>query len=480
MLRHPHTALLLVLSLAPGLRLSAQSPAPSPLTLRKALQLALAHSPALHQAHNQERAAAAGVTISRAGFLPSLTASEELQRGNDPVYVFGGLLRQHRFGTQDFQIGPLNRPAPLTDFSSALEADLTLWTGGGRRHALDAAHISQLLAELRREQTRQQVLLSTVQAYAALQASRENVRVARHAWTAAQAVLSDSTSRFRAGLTVSSDLQRAQVFERRAHQRLLAAQDAVTQGATLLNLRLGLPWNAAVPDLQPLATPNRGLPSLESWLQAQSSGFAVRSAALQRRLANTQRNGARSRLWAPRISGFARLQRDQPELLNGGGSNWMAGLSLRWNLFRGGADAARLRQAASRLAAARDAQTAAREEQLADITGLWRQARLAQEQWLVDTANRRRALSAASTIAERFRAGLASLTQRLQAESVVVQAQAELVRATYDFQVARARLNLATAQLHLRQAEAAVSASGAPPSASAQTPSSRSSQGVHP
>ncbi len=453
MMRRPNvfsTVLLLGLSLSiptwgrqQGGNLTRTPAAPaSRLRLQQALRLALENSPRLQKAEARVTAAQAGIAEQKAGFYPKLEAEENGTRGDDPVYVFGSLLRQHRFGAEDFQTAHLNQPAPLTDWSMAIQTNVLFWNGGARHQALHGAELRRLQAQLGQEQSRQQVLFTTLEAYAGLQAARQNEQAAARGQAAATALLRDARARYGAGWIVKAELQRAEVFANQAEQRAQAARDAAREDAILLNVRLGRPWNTPIGRLQPLAAPPVREQPLADWLKtAQRQGFAARQSVLGSRLARTRMQAARDRLWAPRAGGFFRLEHDSMQFIGSGGSNWMAGVSLQWNLFRGGGDAARLHQAAAQLAMARAEQRRAGRQTLLEITRLWMEMRLAREQWRVSLINRRQARSAAGVMQERYRAGLASLTQSLQAQTASVRADAERVTALYQFQILRARLH---------------------------------------
>src|SRR5690349_3760826 len=80
------------------------------LTLRQAVDLALHSNPLIAASDAGEKEAEARIREAHAGYLPRLQFSENLQRGNSPVFVFGSLLTQHQFTDANFAIGSLNRP----------------------------------------------------------------------------------------------------------------------------------------------------------------------------------------------------------------------------------------------------------------------------------------------------------------------------------------------------------------------------------
>ena len=68
------------------------------------------------RAEHQEVKATA--ITARAQLLPQLNFTEDISRGNDPVYVFGSRLRQRQFTQSDFELNALNSPQPLGNFST--------------------------------------------------------------------------------------------------------------------------------------------------------------------------------------------------------------------------------------------------------------------------------------------------------------------------------------------------------------------------
>src|SRR5215471_19917198 len=93
-------------------------PAQEALTLRQAVDLALRSNPLVAAASAEEKEAEARIREARSGYLPRVQFSESLQRGNNPVFVFSSLLTQHQFSQENFALGALNRPEPLSNYQS--------------------------------------------------------------------------------------------------------------------------------------------------------------------------------------------------------------------------------------------------------------------------------------------------------------------------------------------------------------------------
>ena len=92
--------------------------AQEPLTLRQAVLAALGQSPEAAMAHAGNQEAKSAATMARIQLLPQLNFTEDISRGNDPVYAFGTRLRQRQFTQADFALNALNFPQPIGNFST--------------------------------------------------------------------------------------------------------------------------------------------------------------------------------------------------------------------------------------------------------------------------------------------------------------------------------------------------------------------------
>src|SRR5579863_4026832 len=80
------------------------------LSARDAVLKALANHPSLSAAAAATQIAAAKTAEMRGARLPRVNWTEEWQRSDNPVYVFGSLLDQRQFQAQNFDLGSLNHP----------------------------------------------------------------------------------------------------------------------------------------------------------------------------------------------------------------------------------------------------------------------------------------------------------------------------------------------------------------------------------
>lgn len=92
--------------------------AQEPLTLRQAIDVALGKGPQAAIAHADNLEAKSAASLARAQLLPQFRFTEDISRGDDPVFAFGTRLRQRQFSQADFALNALNSPQPIGNFST--------------------------------------------------------------------------------------------------------------------------------------------------------------------------------------------------------------------------------------------------------------------------------------------------------------------------------------------------------------------------
>ncbi len=110
-----------------------------PLTLQHAVTIALEKNPARKVALADTRIASADIREARSVLMPHLNFSETVNRGDDPVYVFGSKLRQQRFSTPDFAPNQLNTPLPFGNFSTRFAGSWKLFDSFASWHGIKRA-----------------------------------------------------------------------------------------------------------------------------------------------------------------------------------------------------------------------------------------------------------------------------------------------------------------------------------------------------
>jgi outer membrane protein TolC len=435
--------------LSASLLASAQSSATASqnLTLEEAVRVALQKNPTVQAAVAYAHAVHEGIAEARSARFPRLDFSEGFTRGNNPVYVFGGLLTERQFNSGDFALNFLNAPPPLDIFRTQFSAAMPLYDAGQIGRRIKDAKLNALGAGEMGQRTRQEVIFNVVKAYTDELLARENIRVADSAAKTAQSDLQRAQARQDEGQDVPSDLLSEQVQLAKAQEDLLQAQNAADLAHAALNVAMGLPEDAAT-IIQPGLTErkveagilaDRQQQALKSRPDLREADLGVERAANGQRMARAE--------FLPKLNAFSSWEEDNETFLTRGGNNWVAGVSLNINIFDGGSNRARLAAAHYRQSQAR-----AQAAQMAAAVKLQvREAYLnlstAQQRVEVSRRAQSEAEESLRIVQNRYEAGLATITDLLQVETAHTNAQTSYLNALSDYRLSYAALELATGEL---------------------------------
>lgn len=417
------------------------------LSLREAVRVALRENPAIAAASESVEAATARVDQARGGVRPKVNYSESFARSDNPVFVFSSLLTQHQFGESNFAIGPLNRPDFLNNFQSQITVDQTIYDAGQTRRAVHSADLGRQLTGEEARRVRMETVAGVVRAYYGAVLAAESLKSAEQAVRSAEADLGRAESIHAAGMSTDAD-----VLSIRVHLAAMTEQ-RIRRGADLevaraaLNDALGLPLDAPhalVTTLTPMTLPDK---PLDEWERSASGERPeTRQTRLATSLAQTETAGARASL-LPQIAFHAGFEADRQRFINRGGANWLAAVTVRWNLFNGGSDQARIAEATH---AERSAQAGAARADSAvrlQVRRAWAEARAASQRIEVAQAAMAEAEESLRITQNRYEAGMNNVTDLLRTETAVLESRTRYLAAVHDQRVAATLLELAAGRL---------------------------------
>jgi outer membrane protein TolC len=431
----------------PLLVLAAPLLAQDSLSLRDAVRLALRENKAVAASHAEVRASAARVEGARAGMLPKLNYSESFARSDNPVFVFSSLLTEHQFGAANFNIGPLNRPDSLNNFQSLVTVDQPLYDAGETRHAVKSANLARQMTVEDERRTEMQIICGVIRAYYGAVLASESLATAEQALRSAAADLERAESVRAAGMSTDVDVlsirvHLAAVTEQRIQRR--ADLDVAQAG---LNDALGLPLDTRhtlITRLSPLDPPDLELVSLER--EASAARPEARATHLAAALARTQSDSARAAL-VPRVGFHAAFEADRQQFIDKGGANWLASIALKWNVFDGGADKARIAESSHWL------ERAHAEEQRVDsavrlqVRRAFADLRSAGQRIEVAKAAVAEAEESLRITQNRYQAGMSNVTDLLRTETAALETRTRYLAAVHDQRIAATMLELAAGHL---------------------------------
>lgn len=410
------------------------------LTLSQAAARALESNPDLAVDEPGQQAARLEFKAAKAGYLPRVDFEQSYQAGNNPVFVFGTLLNQRRFTADNFALPSLNSPSPLDNLQTRATVQQTIWDFGRTRDGRDQARLGVEMADQSHEEHKRQVLLDVFGSYCTASLARASLETARLAVRSAEAIESQAKARVEAGLAVEADLLRSRVYLSAARQQEIQAQGQLESARAQLNRLMGDPLNKAAYETAPLAPGNIQLPPEEALIAEQKQ----RRPDYQNLLAELQQAEiavrSHQKEFLPVVAGYSTWEADNPSLSSYGGSNWAAGITLRWNLFAGGSDAAQRDAARQRLEQKRR-QIAAMESAMAlEIRRALIQCRSAEQQVIAAQAAEAQSEEGLRILKNRYEAGLATMTDLLSAEAARGSARTNLAEAIYRHRLSYAQV----------------------------------------
>ncbi len=442
-------ALPVTLVLLAGL-ISAAHPdlaAQEPLPLAKALAQALERNPDLAVDAPVREASRSELSASRAGYFPRIDFEQLYTGGNNPVYVFGTLLTQRRFTVANFALSLLNNPDAIDNLQTRFAVQANIWDFGRSRQRVEGARHGVEMTERSHEDHVRQVLLGTLDAYYSVSLARERWNAAKTSLESAESIVRQAEARVQSGTAVEADLLRGQVYLASARQREIESRGHLEMARSRLNRLMGEPVGAPVGETAALKPTNVVVPQEEALKAEQSK----RRPDYQRLLAELRQAESEVRSfqseYLPSIGAYASWEMDNPSLHEYGGNNWTAGVGLRWNLFAGGADSARLHAVRQRLEAKRRQLSAMESAMVLEIHNAMVQFRSAEQQ--VESARAAEAQSEEGLriLKSRYEAGLATMTDVLSAESERAAARTMLSEAVFRHRLSYAQIEYAAGTL---------------------------------
>jgi outer membrane protein TolC len=439
------TALLRALVIC-GLGAAAGSGVPSEglaqerLTVEGAVARTLAQNASLRARRADSAAAEAGVAAARAGWLPRVDLSESWQRGNLPVFAFSSLLSQRRFANENFAVAALNHPDPVTNFRSAATISQSVFDAKTPL-AVDSARLAQTMSETATREAEADLTVATIAAFTRALVAVAAGRAADAAVESAAEDLRRAEQRRDAGLAMEADVLDVQVHLARMEERRLQARGDEAAARAELGALMGGPLDDSI-DLAELAPPDEETIVRESLERdALAARPELQRAVLDERAASLARSVARA-AFLPDVSVQAAFEWNGGEF-ESRASGWLVGTSVRWNVFAGFGDRARMEAARQGIARATAAREALELQVRAEVRTAAARLETARAREAVGRASLARARESQRIVRDRYEAGMAAMSDVLRAANAVLDAELQRTNAAADWWISRAALRRA-------------------------------------
>ena len=424
-----------------GLAVAAQEP----LTLRQAIDQALGQNPAAAMANAGGQEARYAATIARTQLLPHINFTEDISRGDDPVYAFGTRLRQRQFTQDDFALNDLNRPQPIGNFATRFSGSWTAFDSFKTQREIRRADLFRASASSSSKAVDQQIVLHVVESYQAVLYAQREIDVAQHEQETAAALLNSVAEHVKAGLAVESDQMSAEVNVAARKEELIAAQGDLELAWAELREAMGAPELKAV-ELKPIEPHVFVQFALDEEIATAAKTRPDLIALTQTQSAQESAVGAARSEFGPTVSAYGNWEEDRGSLGSSGGNNWVAGVQISVDILPASKRAQLAQESATKQKI--DAQLSASQQHVRlEVSQAHIHRQTAELSLHTARAATDQSAESLRILKNRYGAGLATITDLLRAEDAERQSQSMYWKAVYGNVMAYAELLYATGTL---------------------------------
>jgi outer membrane protein len=428
---------LLFLFLSGPSAVSAQETA-RPMTLDEAKRLALERNLGLKSAQAEALGARALTQSQFTDFFPKLSAEARYSRVGDAQRIqipAGQFSASPPFPPTDVDV----TTGALTNYNLRLSLEQPLFTGGLIYYAYQTAKLGSATADLVFQQSVQDLLLRVELAYWDILKTERLQDVARQQVSDLQEHLRVVKASYDAGSVPYNEVLKTTVNLAEAEQRLLTTRNNARLSEMAMNNLLHRNLADPIPIAGPKGEDPGDLPAYEEALKA------AQDRRLELAAGRTQVETMRAREhltqsdYYPKLSAVLNYTRAKettaviPE-------NWEILGVLRWTFWEWGKTARDVERTRIRLHQSEDDLQALEDRIALEVREQHLRAQEMKEKIAVAKTAVQQAEENYRITEERFKAGVTTNTEVLDAESLLVSARANHTNAVYDFQSARARL----------------------------------------
>lgn len=312
---------------------SEDSAALNQLTFKKFYQKVLTYYPKLKQQGANVNIAIARKLQAVSGFLPRIQGVTSVTRGDDPVFVFGSLLHEGVFTSEDFALSRLNTPRPHTTYNVSLEGQLPIFDAFQTISRVRSAKLQIDSARYEESFTRMEAFLVASEAYLRAIAVEKMLSTVNQVSQDSESDIKQAEDLKEKGLILGADFYSAKVM----YGAIIQLKNQLTQerlaAHILLNILMG--EDPFIPfDIQGnLAQDSKDLKELQAWF-----GEAYKSrpdfAAIDRVIQSQDIEVSREKSTIlPRVDAFGEVRDDTHNFKSNGGQNYMVGIKAQMDIF---------------------------------------------------------------------------------------------------------------------------------------------------
>lgn len=437
-----YAALFFLLFYSGSARAQPETPSSGFLSLSEAIQIALIHNPLINEVQAQVDISNERIVQARSGFMPRIDASGGYNRTTNPAQTFAAKLNQGMFTQDDFSIDRLNNPDPIDNYAGRLTAIWPLYDSGQTWYGVRQAELGQKETSQAMTRMRQEVIAQTVVAYVGLLLSQENLAIVQQTLATARAHQKMVESRYESGFVVKSDILRTQVHIADLEQQQLQAASQVEVARAELNAAIGVEIDSKFELISQLDSRQGITEPMERWIEiALDQRADLKQMEFQQSAAEEDIKKSRA-AYLPSLN-LAGNYEVNTENFDESADNYSVGAVVTFNIFSGNLTSAKVREAKAILRQIQAMRRKLKQRVLVETRQAYLQADSAWRRIQVARAAVAQAEEALRIVGNRYKNGLFTIVDLLNAELALQQAHTNHLRAIHDYKVANANLMLA-------------------------------------
>jgi outer membrane protein len=423
-----------------------------PLPLSEAIDTAMEHSPYLRVAEIDVDVAATRIREARGHMFPKLTVSEMVTRTDHSAWKLFQQFGQERWSPSMFQrfadADQINEPTPSTNFQTKVQIEQPLYTGGRLTAAGEQARLGKEAQAAALERVRQEVVFDVVRTYYGVILAQRGLRVAKQAVKTLEAHVKTAQDLYDAGVVVRSDVLSAKVHLAKTRETQIVAENQVKLAKAALCHYMGVDQGkefsiqadlAYVPLFHGLAdlikTALQDRPDLQQVIfgtEATRKGIDYAKAG-----------------YLPTAGLMASYEFDDRglgDLFSDGESYFLAAMA-NWTLFDGFITAAQVERATLETRKMEAQQERLRNGIELQVRQAFLTLKQARERIGVTTKAVDQAEESQRIIHNRYKAGVTTIVEVLDADTALLAARLSALQARYDHNLAQVELDFALGRL---------------------------------
>jgi len=419
------------------------------ISLQKAIRTALRHNPELSAARHDLEAASWRVRKSYLDLLPKVDMdfgytrldNATVRRANIFVPVGRELVRQFAPDQDPDDI----RPGAWEDnYGTTITVVQPIYNGGAGWASVSLAQAMEVASRHSLEETRQDVILRTKRAYFDVLKAQEMVALMREALKSTQEHLESARKMLKAGMRSRADVLRWEVKLAGDECNLVRAENALAIARAALKEVMGVSFETEF-DLVPVGG---GAAELEESLKELIDTALRFHPGIKAMEANVDAQRAGVRLaWAgfqPKINFVYSYgwERNNTLALDGY-TNWSAAVTVSFPIFHSFSEYANLRKARSDLKRLEAMKESLKRGIAVQVTGASLKVRSALHRLKIAQKGVDYAEENLKVVTNKYKVGVASNMDFIDAQVAYTQAKADRINALYDYYIAKAELERA-------------------------------------